>query len=77
MSSKNVGFSEFRRNPPSQRGYSDGFTPMLEVDGEACSSTQTHGRNRRKTPQITRSKIGPKIPLKIMKMKNIATQNRR
>jgi hypothetical protein len=31
----------------------------------------------KKTPQIARSKIGSKIPLKIMKMKNIAAQDRR
>jgi hypothetical protein len=41
----------------------------LEVDDQACPSSQTHGRNRRKTPPIARSKIGSKIPPKIMKMK--------
>jgi hypothetical protein len=40
-------------------------------------SPQTHGRNRRKTPEITRSKIRPKIPPKIMKMENIVAQDRR
>jgi hypothetical protein len=30
-----------------------------------------------KTSQIARSKIGPKLPPKIMKMKNIAAQDRR
>jgi hypothetical protein len=30
-----------------------------------------------KTPQITRSKIGPKIPPKITKIKNLAAQDRR
>jgi hypothetical protein len=30
-----------------------------------------------KTPQIERSKIRPKIPLKIEKMKNITAQHRR
>jgi hypothetical protein len=49
----------------------------LEVDDEARPSTQNHGRNRRKTPQIVKLKIGPKIPPKIMKMKNIASQDRR
>jgi hypothetical protein len=29
-----------------------------------------------KTPQIVRSKIGPKIPLKITKIKNIAAEDR-
>jgi hypothetical protein len=53
------------------------FTPRLEVDDEAYSSTQIHGRNQRKTPQIVKSKIGPKIPLKISKMKNIAAQHGR
>jgi hypothetical protein len=48
----------------------------LEVDDEAYSSTQIHGRNK-KTPQIVKSKIGPKIPLKISKMKNIAAQHGR
>jgi hypothetical protein len=33
----------------------------LEVDDETKPSTQTHGRNREKTPQIMRSRIGPKI----------------
>jgi hypothetical protein len=33
----------------------------LEIDDETQPSTQTHGRNRRKTPQIMRSRIGSKI----------------
>jgi hypothetical protein len=33
----------------------------LEVDDETQPITQTHGRNRRKTPQILRSRIGQKI----------------
>jgi hypothetical protein len=49
----------------------------LEVDDEAHPSTQIHRRNQRKTPQIMKSKIRPKIPLKITKKKNIAAQNRR
>jgi hypothetical protein len=49
----------------------------LEVDDEACPSTQIYRRNQRKTPQITKSKIGPKIPLKITKMENIAAYDRR
>jgi hypothetical protein len=48
----------------------------MEVDDEAHPSTQIHGRNRRKTSQIVRSKIGPKIPLKITKKTNIAAQGR-
>jgi hypothetical protein len=48
----------------------------LEVDDEAHPSTQIHRRNQRKTPQIVKSKIGAKIPLKIMKMENIAAQDR-
>jgi hypothetical protein len=38
----------------------DSFS-RLEVDDETQPSTQTHGRNRRKTSQIMRSRIGPKI----------------
>jgi hypothetical protein len=34
-------------------------------------------KNRQKTHQIMRSKIGSKIPLKLMKMKNIAAQDMR
>jgi hypothetical protein len=49
----------------------------LEIDDEACPDTQTHERSRGKTPQIMRSKLRPKIPPKIMKMKNIAAQDRR
>jgi hypothetical protein len=42
----------------------------LEIGDEACLSTQIHRRNQRKIPQITKSKIRAKIPLKIIKMKN-------
>jgi hypothetical protein len=49
----------------------------MEVDDEARPITQIYGRNRRKTPQIVKSKIGPKIAPKIMKMENIAVQDRR
>jgi hypothetical protein len=49
----------------------------LEVDDEALPSTQIHGMNQRKTPQIMRSKIRPKIPPKIMKIENIAAQDKR
>jgi hypothetical protein len=49
----------------------------LKVDDEAHPSTQIHRRNRRETHQITKSKIGPKIAPKIMKMKNIAAQDGR
>jgi hypothetical protein len=50
---------------------------MLEVDDEVHPSIEIHKRNQRKTPQITKSKIGPKIPQKISKMKNIAAQQER
>jgi hypothetical protein len=36
-----------------------------KVDDEPRPSTQIHERNRRKTPQIMKSKIGPKISPKI------------
>jgi hypothetical protein len=48
----------------------------LEVNDEAHPITQIHGRNQRKTHQIMKSKIVPKIPSKIMKMDNIATEDR-
>jgi hypothetical protein len=50
---------------------------MLEIDDDARPVTQTHRKNQQKTSEITRSKIRPKISPKIMKMKNIAAQNRR
>jgi hypothetical protein len=43
---------------------------------EAHPSNLSHGRNRRKTLQITRMKIRSKIPPKIKKMKNISAQDR-
>jgi hypothetical protein len=49
----------------------------LEVDDEARPSNLSHRRNQRETPQIVRSKIGPKIPPKNMKMKNISAQVKR
>jgi hypothetical protein len=49
----------------------------MEVEYEAHPSTQIHRRNRRITPQIMTSKIGPKIPPKITKKKNIAALGRR
>jgi hypothetical protein len=49
----------------------------MEIDDEAFPSTQIHRKNQRKTPQIMKLKIGPKIPLKITKMKNIEAQDRR
>jgi hypothetical protein len=54
-----------------------GFTPRLEVDDDAHPSTQFYERNQRETPQIMKSKFGPKIPPKIIKMENIAAQDRR
>jgi hypothetical protein len=38
-----------------------GFISRLKVDDETQPSIQIHGRNRGKTPQIMRSRIGPKI----------------
>jgi hypothetical protein len=67
MNSKNLTFGETGRNPPNQRGQIDGFTPRMEVDDESHPSTQIHRRNRRKSPQIRRYKIRPKIPLKVTK----------
>jgi hypothetical protein len=61
MNSKNLGFGRNKRNPPNRRGYRHEFISRLEVDDETQPSTQTHGRNRGKTPQIMRSRIGPKI----------------
>jgi hypothetical protein len=49
----------------------------MEVDDKPHPSTQIHGRNQRKTLQIARSKIRPKIPPKITKKKNIAAWGRR
>jgi hypothetical protein len=49
----------------------------MEVDDEDHPSTQIYRQNRRKTPQIMRSKIRPKIPPKFMKKKNIAARGRR
>jgi hypothetical protein len=49
----------------------------LKPHVEAYPSNISHGRNRRKTPQIAKSKIGPKIPLKIKKKKNMAAQGMR
>jgi hypothetical protein len=36
----------------------------MELDDKARPRTQIHIRNQRKTPQIVKSKIGPKIPPK-------------
>jgi hypothetical protein len=49
----------------------------MEVDDDTHPSTQIHRRNRKKFPPIVRYKIGPKIPPKISKKKNIAAQGRR
>jgi hypothetical protein len=59
------------------KGQSHVFSSRLEVDDKAHRSTQTHRRDRRKTQQIMRTKIGPKIPLKIMKIKNNVAQGGR
>jgi hypothetical protein len=44
----------------------------LRTHVEAHPSNLSHGRNQRKILQITRMKIGPKIPPKIKKLKNIS-----
>jgi hypothetical protein len=44
---------------------------------EAHPINLSHGRNRRKTLQIARTKIRPKIPPKIKKMKNISAHRKR
>jgi hypothetical protein len=49
---------------------------MLEVDDKTHPSTQICGRNRRKTPQIAKSKIGPKIPPKISKNEKHSSSTR-
>jgi hypothetical protein len=49
----------------------------MELDDKARPRTQIHIRNQRKTPQIVKSKIGPKIPPKIPKLENIEPQDRR
>jgi hypothetical protein len=70
MNSKNLGFGRNGRNLPNRRGWRHGFISRLEVGDETQPSTQTHGRNRGKTPQIMRSRIGPKYS-KITKMKTL------
>jgi hypothetical protein len=44
---------------------------------EAHPSNLSHGRNQRKTLQLARTKIGPKMPPKIKKMKNISAHRKR
>jgi hypothetical protein len=44
----------------------------LRTHVEAHPSNLSHGINRRKTLEITRTKIGSKIPPKIKKIKNIS-----
>jgi hypothetical protein len=44
----------------------------LRTHVEAHPSNLSHGRNQRKSLQIARMKIMPKIPLKINNMKNIS-----
>jgi hypothetical protein len=51
--------------------------PRLWPHVEDYPSNLFHGRNQRKTPQIVKSKINPKIPLKIMKKINMTAQGRR
>jgi hypothetical protein len=49
----------------------------LRTHVEAHPNNLSHGRNRSKTLQIARMKIGPKIPPKIKKIKNISAKDRR
>jgi hypothetical protein len=49
----------------------------LRAHIEAHPSKFSHGRNQRKTLQIARMKIGPKIPPKIKKLKNISAHRER
>jgi hypothetical protein len=49
----------------------------MEAEDEAHPSTQIYGMNRRKTPQIMRSKIGQKILSKVLTKKNIVARGRR
>jgi hypothetical protein len=44
----------------------------LRTHIETYPSNLSHRRNRSKTLQITRTKIGQKIPSEIKKMKNIS-----
>jgi hypothetical protein len=72
-----LDFGEIGRNPPNRRDKSHGFTSRLEVDDKTHPSAQIHRRNQRITPQITKSKIGLKMPPKITKMENITAQDMR
>jgi hypothetical protein len=49
----------------------------LRTHVEAHPRNLSHRRNRSKTLQMARTKIGPKIPPKIKKIKNISVQDRR
>jgi hypothetical protein len=49
----------------------------LRIHVEAHPRNLSHGRNQRKTLQIARMKIWPKIPLKIKKIKNISAHRKR
>jgi hypothetical protein len=49
----------------------------LRTHVEAHPSNLSHGINQRKTLQITRTKIEPKIPPKIKKLKNISAHRER
>jgi hypothetical protein len=44
----------------------------LRTHVEAHPTNLSHERNQRKNLKIARTKIGPKIPLKIKKLKNIS-----
>jgi hypothetical protein len=75
MNSKNLGFGDELTKSSNKRCC--WIAARLRPHVEAYPSNLSHGRNRRKTPQITESKIGPKIPPKIMKKKNMIAQGRR
>jgi hypothetical protein len=49
----------------------------LRTHIEAHPSNHSHARNRRKTLQIARTKIAPKIPQKIKKLKHISAHRER
>jgi hypothetical protein len=49
----------------------------LSTHVEAHPINLSHRRNQRKTIQIARTKIGPKIPPKIKKIKNISAHRER
>jgi hypothetical protein len=67
MNSKNLGFGDELTKSSNKRCC--WIAARLRPHVEAYPSNLSHGRNRRK--------IGPKIPPKIMKKKNMIAQGRR